>query len=117
MEHDEENDIAGSIPEFGAIFMSNIATKKECFKRKIFGLPSSLAEFVKQVKAGMILFLFEYEKRELFGVYRACSDGAMDIAPHLFNNLGMKFPAQVCFIIIAGSFLCGSGFWKYVALD
>ncbi|KAL2474112.1 uncharacterized protein Fot_49848 [Forsythia ovata] len=97
MESDEDNGAAGSMPEFGAIFMSNVASKKECFKHKVFALPSSQAKFVKQVKAGMVLFLFEYEKRELFGVYQACSDGAMDIVPHLCNNLGKKFPAQVHF--------------------
>ncbi|KAL2480293.1 DCD domain-containing protein [Abeliophyllum distichum] len=97
MESDEDNGAAGNMPEFGAIFMSNVASKKECFKHKVFALPSSQAKFVKQVKAGMVLFLFEYEKRELFGVYQACSDGAMDIVPHLCNSLGKKFPAQVHF--------------------
>ncbi|KAI3455820.1 hypothetical protein Pfo_012483 [Paulownia fortunei] len=98
MEYDEEdNGAAGSIPEFGAIFMSNIVTKKECFKRKIFALPSSKAEFVKHVKAGMVLFLFEFKKRQLFGVYQASSDGAMDIVPHGFKYSGKHFPAQVCF--------------------
>lgn len=96
MEFGEEGSgAAGSIPEFGAIFMSSIVTKKECFKRKIFGLPSSKAEFVKHVKAGMVLFLFEFEKRQLYGVYQASSDGAMDIVPHAFSYSGKRFPAQV----------------------
>lgn len=93
----EENDVVGDVPEFGAIFMSNIATKRECFKRKVFALPSSMASFVKQVKEGMVLFLFEFEKRQLFGVYRATSDGAMNIAPHAINSSGKRFPAQVRF--------------------
>ncbi|KAK4440342.1 hypothetical protein Salat_0369100 [Sesamum alatum] len=98
MEYDEEdNGAAGSIPEFGAIFMSSSITKKECLRRKIFALPSSKAEFVKHVKAGMVLFLFEFEKRQLFGVYQASSDGAMDIVPHGFKYSGKHFPAQVCF--------------------
>ncbi|KAL0398127.1 UNVERIFIED_CONTAM: hypothetical protein Sradi_2156000 [Sesamum radiatum] len=71
MELDEDNGAAGSIPEFGAIFMSSAITKKECFRRRIFALPSSKAEFVKHVKAGMVLFLFEFEKRQLYGVYQA----------------------------------------------
>lgn len=91
-----ENDVPGGVPEFGAIFMSNIATKRECFKRKVFALPSSMGNFVKQVKEGMVLFLFEFEKRQLFGVYRATSDGAMNILPHAFNSSGKQFPAQVC---------------------
>ncbi|CAK9187146.1 unnamed protein product [Ilex paraguariensis] len=94
---EEDNGAAGRVPEFGAIFMANTATKRECFRRKFFGLPSSLANFVKQVKAGMILFLFEFEKRELFGVYRACCDGAMNLVPNAFNSVGKQFPAQVIF--------------------
>ncbi|KAG8385113.1 hypothetical protein BUALT_Bualt03G0007600 [Buddleja alternifolia] len=101
MEYNEEDDAAaGSIPEFGAIFMSSIVTKKECFKRRIFALPSSQANFVKHVKAGMVLFLFEFEKRQLFGVYQASSDGAMDIVPHGFNYSGKHFRAQVPFTSI-----------------
>ncbi|PIN26730.1 hypothetical protein CDL12_00508 [Handroanthus impetiginosus] len=98
MEYEEEdNGAAGSIPEFGAIFMSSTVTKKESFKRKIFALPSSKAGFVKHVKAGMVLFLFEYDKRQLFGVYQATSDGAVDIVPNGFNYSGRHFSAQVRF--------------------
>lgn len=92
---EDENSIGGIVPEFGAIFMSNIATKRECFKRTIFGLPSAQANFVKQVKAGMLLFLFEFERRELFGVFRATSDGAINIMPHAFSSSGKQFPSQV----------------------
>ena len=87
-------DVEGSVPKFGAIFMSNSATKKECLKRKIFGLPLAMANFVKQVKSGMILFLFEYEKRELYGVFQATSDGIMNLKPQAFTSSG-NFPAQV----------------------
>ncbi|XP_073129658.1 uncharacterized protein [Henckelia pumila] len=94
---DEDNGVAGRIPECGAIFMANAVTKKECFRHNVFALPSSMAGFLKHVKAGMVLFMFEYEKRELFGVYEAVSDGAMDIVPHAFHRVGKHFPAQVIF--------------------
>ncbi|XP_059658031.1 uncharacterized protein LOC132304389 [Cornus florida] len=98
MEYEEEkNCLPGTVPEFGAIFMSNIATKRECLKRKLLGLPSSYANFVKQVKAGMVLFLFEFERRELYGVFRACSDGGFNIAANAFTSSGKQFPAQVRF--------------------
>ncbi|XP_058219770.1 uncharacterized protein LOC131330260 [Rhododendron vialii] len=90
----------GNAPGFGAIFMSNRSTKDECFERKLFGLPHACAEFVKEVKAGMILFLFEYEQKKLYGVFRAVSDGRMDIVPHAYQSTGKKFPAQVCFTVI-----------------
>lgn len=105
MEYDNEEHgfISVPAPEFGAIFMSNIATKRECFKHSVFGLPLSMGNFVKEVKKGMILFLFEYERRQLFGVYRAISDGGMNIVPHAFSSSGKQFSAQVsyCQIMIS----------------
>ncbi|MCD7445797.1 hypothetical protein HAX54_000035 [Datura stramonium] len=102
MEYDNEENgfISVPAPEFGAIFMSNIATKRDCFKHKVFGLPSSMGNFVKEVKKGMVLFLFEYERRQLFGVYRAISDGGMNIVPHAFSSSGKQFSAQVRFVPI-----------------
>lgn len=94
MESEQENGVVGRVPEFGAIFMANVSTKKECFRRRLFGLPLAMANFAKRVKAGMVLFLFEFERRELFGVFRATSDGAMNIVPNAFSSSG-NFPAQV----------------------
>lgn len=79
----------------GAIFMSNRTTKKECFRLKLFGLPSSHASFVKKINVGMILFLFEYEQRKLYGVFEATSDGSTDIIPTAFVTSGKEFSAQV----------------------
>ncbi|XP_062096600.1 uncharacterized protein LOC133802319 [Humulus lupulus] len=87
----------GRQPEFGAIFMSNSTTRKECLRRKLFGLPPSSENFVKQIKAGMILFLFEYESRLLYGVFQAISDGGMNIVPNAFSSIGKRYPAQVKF--------------------
>ncbi|KAJ6676288.1 DCD (DEVELOPMENT AND CELL DEATH) DOMAIN PROTEIN-RELATED [Salix viminalis] len=98
MEFYEPNNVPGKYPEFGAIFMSNRATREECFRRKLLGLPSGQADFVKQVKSGMILFLFEFERRELHGVFQACSDGTVNIVPQAYRSSGKQFPAQVKFI-------------------
>ncbi|CAH8357999.1 unnamed protein product [Eruca vesicaria subsp. sativa] len=94
---EESNGASGEYPEYGAIFMSNSSTRRECLRREIFGLPMGLAGFVKQVKAGMFLFLFEFESRELHGVFQACSDGAINIEPDAFCSSGKQFPAQVKF--------------------
>lgn len=80
---------------WGAIFMSNKKTKKECLRRRLFGLPDSQSLVVKQVKSGMMLFLFEYEQRLLHGVFEAVSDGAINIEPDAFRSLGKPFAAQV----------------------
>lgn len=108
----KRNDASGRFPEYGAIFISNCTTMEECFERKIFGLPFAHADFVREIKAGMILFLFEYGNRELYGVFEASSDGAMNIVPHAYNSSGMKFPAQVLVFI----FLCswtGMNFYPF----
>ncbi|WVZ25668.1 hypothetical protein V8G54_004212 [Vigna mungo] len=97
---DKQNNADGKDPDFGAIFMSNSETKRECFEMGLFGLPSTEIQFVEQVKAGMILFLFENEKRQLHGVFNASCDGGINIVPNAFAKQGKRFPAQVKFDII-----------------
>ncbi|KAL2344694.1 hypothetical protein Fmac_005979 [Flemingia macrophylla] len=94
------NNADGKDPEFGAIFLSNSDTKRECFRQGIFGLPATEIQFVEQVKAGMILFLFEYEKRQLHGVFKATCDGGINIVPNAFAVVGKQCPAQVKFDLI-----------------
>ncbi|QHN92845.1 hypothetical protein S245_060259 [Arachis hypogaea] len=102
--YDKHYNAAGKLPDYGAIFLSNSATKKECFNKGLFGLPSSAIHFVEQIKAGTILFLFEYEKRQLHRVFKAASDGGMNIVPNAFSSLRTQFPAQlplkVCTLIL-----------------
>lgn len=109
------NRVGGRVPEYGAIFMANGATREECFRRKLLGLPLRHADFVKQVKAGMILFLFEFERRELNGVYQACSDGDVNIVPHAYQSSGKQFPAQVsCLLISSSSSPCFLFFLSFI---
>jgi hypothetical protein len=91
--------VSGCFPEHGAIFMSNRNTLKECFERSLFGLPDNFSSFVKNVKAGMILFLFQFEDRKLYGVFKAISDGGMNIVPRAYASSGKQFPAQVVICI------------------
>ncbi|KAF7842551.1 B2 protein [Senna tora] len=96
----KHNNADGRGPYFGAIFMTSSATKRECFERGLFALSSYYCRFIKQIQAGMILFLFDHEKRELHGVYKSCSDGGINIVPGAFSSSGKQFPAQVKFISI-----------------
>ncbi|KAJ1377772.1 Development/cell death domain [Sesbania bispinosa] len=93
-------EVSGRFPEYGAIFMSNRSTLEECFEKSLLGLPGSFSGFVQRVKAGMILFLFEFEERKLYGVFKAISDGTMNIVPHAYTSSGRSFPAQVKFTTI-----------------
>lgn len=97
LEDYDHNHVSGKGDESfeGMIFMSNRQTKKECFNRELFGLPISQAAVVKRVKPGMKLFLFEYERRQLYGVFEATSCGALNIERDAFKTSGGSFPAQV----------------------
>jgi hypothetical protein len=77
----------------GAIFMCNRTTMKECLDLLLFGLPRSRRALVEQIVPGMKLFLFEFERRELWGVFEATSCGAMDIVPNAYT--GGSFAWQV----------------------
>lgn len=78
---------------FGAIFMCNRRTRRECLRHRLFGLPINKKSLVEQVVPGMMLFLFEFERRELWGVFEATSYGDMDIVPNAYS--GGSFPCQV----------------------
>ncbi|KAI3798488.1 hypothetical protein L1987_33765 [Smallanthus sonchifolius] len=48
----------------------------------------------------MTLFLFEFERRLLYGVFRATSDGELNIEPKAFRSSRKHFPAQIRFTTI-----------------
>uniref|UniRef100_A0A0E0L8H3 DCD domain-containing protein n=1 Tax=Oryza punctata TaxID=4537 RepID=A0A0E0L8H3_ORYPU len=81
----------------GAIIICNHMTKREFFQKKLFGLPGYAATFIKKIRVGMLLFVFEFAERKLYGVFEATSDGALDIHPNAFTSLRKPRPAQVLF--------------------
>ncbi|MCO5573052.1 hypothetical protein L7F22_026817 [Adiantum nelumboides] len=78
---------------YGAIFMCNRRTWKECLGQCLFGLPIGKKSLVEKVVPGMKLFLFEYVHRQLWGIFEAISYGGMDIIPDAYT--GGSFPCQV----------------------
>ncbi|KAI6668212.1 hypothetical protein NL676_023848 [Syzygium grande] len=77
-------------------------------------IPYSHVDFVRRVKAGMILLLFKYEQRELHGVFEAASDGEVNIVSSAYTSSGKQFPARVqvsriwhCYPLSEGEF-CGA---------
>ena len=64
----------------------------------LVGLPSIHYSYVKHVKPGMPLFLFNYIDRRFHGLFEAASPGQMSIDPYAWSNedsLKTPFPAQV----------------------
>ncbi|KXG21408.1 uncharacterized protein LOC8071219 isoform X1 [Sorghum bicolor] len=82
----------------GVIFGCKHDTIEECFRKQLFGLPSVHYSYVRNVKPGMPLFLFNYSDRKLHGIFEAASPGEMYIDPYAWSNDGSlrtAFPAQV----------------------
>ncbi|XP_019096018.1 PREDICTED: uncharacterized protein LOC104763627 isoform X2 [Camelina sativa] len=81
----------------GYIFMCNARTKNDCYRYRVFGVPRGRRDVVESIKPGMKLFLYDFEKRLLYGVYEATTGGRLDIEPEAFD---MQYPAQVGFRIL-----------------
>lgn len=83
----------------GVIFGCKNDTIEECFRKQLFGLPSVHYSYVRNIKPGLPLFLFNYSDRKLHGLFEAASPGQMSIDPYAWSrdggSLSTTFPAQV----------------------
>ncbi|CAO2820176.1 unnamed protein product [Amaranthus hypochondriacus] len=82
----------------GVIFGCTDMTINECLTKQLFGLPGPHFAYVKIIHPGLPLFLFNYSKRQLHGIFKAASPGQMNINPYGWTQDGSKktsFPAQV----------------------
>jgi len=85
----------------GVIFGATSHTLEECMEGLIFGLPSAHWKYVQYIQVGMPVFLFNYTDKQLYGVFKAASDGEMNINPRGWvdpeepEDVLTRYPAQV----------------------
>ncbi len=74
------------------IFVCTNKTEHECLQRMLFGASKLYADDVLTTKSGDLLFLLNVNSNVLYGIFRAKSNGRLNIVPEVWRG---KYPYQV----------------------
>jgi DNA modification methylase len=76
----------------GFVFACTKKTEEECLKRLLFGSDKVYAPVVIRVRKGDFLFLHNLDTNSVYGIFRAISNGGLNIQPEAWNG---KYPYQI----------------------
>jgi len=74
------------------IFACTNSSEDECFKRLLFGSSKVYGAAAIRVRKGDFLFLWNFDSDVLYGVFKAVTDGQLNIVPEAWDG---KYPYQV----------------------
>ena len=90
----------GPTPD-GFMWVCDNKTERECFERNLFGTVGRDAKEIKKMGQNSVYFLFNRQKRVVYGVFRPVSPPNQNIEPDAWNTTtlrvsskGSRFPTQ-----------------------
>ncbi|GJX46766.1 putative development/cell death domain, kelch-type beta propeller containing protein [Tanacetum coccineum] len=87
------------------IFGCTHNTINECLSIQLFSLPGPHFQYIKNIREGLALFLFNYHDRKLHGIFEAAGPSQINIDRYAWvqkgDNTGYtSFPAHVSFPVV-----------------